>query len=168
MCASSLVVSKTKKFLACSVSRKEAVKDARSLRRALSRLHSAYTSIGRCDFSAEESLRSGAADTGSCLSMPTPVTGKARAKRSRTPQRDGTPYHSAAASAASSSTAAVTTTNIAVTAALEEAEPPDSSVAASDTLLGEGGAAAGGKPGRESRKLKQPNGKVAPARHRLC
>ena len=128
----------------------------------------AHSSIGRCDFSAEESLRSGAADTGSCLSMPTPVTGKARAKRSRKPQRDGTPYHSAAASAAASSTAAVTTTNIAVTAALEEAEPPDSSVAASDTLLGEGGAAAGGKPGRESRKLKQPNGKVAPARHRLC
>ena len=91
--------------------------------------------------------------------MPTPVTGKARAKRSRKPQRDGTPYRSAAASAAASSTAAVTTTNIAVTAALEEAEPP-----ASDTLLGEGGAAAGGKPGRESRKLKQPNGKVAPAR----
>ena len=66
----------------------------------------ATSSIGRCDFSAEESLRSGAADTGSCLSMPTPVTGKARAKRSRKPQRDGTPYHSAATSAAASSTAA--------------------------------------------------------------
>ena len=105
--------------------------------------------------------------------MPTPVTGKARVKRSRKQQRDGTPYRtapsrSAAASAAASSTAAVTTTNIVVTAALEEAEPPDSSVAVSDTLLGEGGAVAAGNPWRESRKLKQPKGKVAPARYRLC